>query len=79
LKTVTSEVVDLKKKMSKTTHLYNANRREKRKLKRLKRQKDVIKELNHEKDAMACTLQKLEKNLQAENGFEATQVPKTTY
>ena len=50
LKSTATEVVDLKKKMSKTTNIYNVNRREKRKLKRLERQEDIIKELKDERE-----------------------------
>ena len=65
LKVVSAEVVDLKKAMSKTTkvtHLYNISKREKRKVKRLQMQEDVISQLRNENEAKTRIVCKLERN-----------------
>ena len=63
MKIVSADVVDLKNIMSKTTHLYNINRREKQKVKRLQRQENVIAQLRREKEAITRTVCKLERDL----------------
>ena len=49
--------------MSQKTRLYNINKREKRKVKRLQRQENVITQLRHEKEAITRTVGILERDL----------------